>query len=94
MKLKNTSPLGALDIPLLGRIVEAGETFEITGEDAENLLRQTGNFERVDKPRPRDTHKDDAPSKLVGVHGPEIFAPTTGTITPAVAPTDTKEKTK
>ena len=53
MKLKNTSPLGALDIPLLGRIVEAGETFEITGEDAENLLRQGDNFERVDKPKPR-----------------------------------------
>lgn len=43
-KIKNVSPFGALDIPLLGRVVDAGSTVEVTDEEAAILLRQEDNF--------------------------------------------------
>lgn len=45
--LKNISPYGALDIPLLGRVVEAGEVFDVTPEQARHLAGQDENFEKV-----------------------------------------------
>lgn len=42
--LTNTNPLGAVDIPLLGRVVEAGETFEVTVEQAKQLGAPSDNF--------------------------------------------------
>lgn len=43
-KIKNVSPFGDLDIPLLGRVVEAGQTVEVTDEQAAILLLQEDNF--------------------------------------------------
>lgn len=55
--LKNTNPLGAVELPLIGRVLEAGEEFEVTDEQAgrapkdddpgEGLLAQVGNYELV-----------------------------------------------
>ena len=41
MKFSNVSPLGDLDIPLVGVVVKAGETFEVrAGENAELIAAQ------------------------------------------------------
>lgn len=45
--LKNTNPLGAVDLPLIGRTLAPGEEFEVTGEQAKALLKQDGNYEAV-----------------------------------------------
>ena len=34
MQLKNTNPLGAIHLPLIGRDLEAGEVFEVSDEQA------------------------------------------------------------
>jgi hypothetical protein len=46
--IKNVSPLGALDIPLLRRVVEFGEEVEVKAEHAAVLLEQD-IYEAVDK---------------------------------------------
>lgn len=46
-KIKNVSPFGDLDVPLLGRIVASGETVEVTEEHAELLLQQPDNYQAV-----------------------------------------------
>lgn len=48
-RLKNISPLGALDVPLLRTVVEAGQVFEVADEQARVLLHQPGNYEPADK---------------------------------------------
>lgn len=48
-KIKNISPCGDLDVPLLRRVIETGETVEVTKDQAERLLAQPDNFEPVDK---------------------------------------------
>lgn len=49
-KIKNTNPLGAVEVPLLGfRVLEPGETVEVTDEQAEKLLHQVDNYSPVDK---------------------------------------------
>jgi hypothetical protein len=50
MRITNNSPLGDLDIPLLGRIVEAGETVDVTDEQAAVLLAQHNVFAPADPP--------------------------------------------
>ena len=45
--LRNVSPLGAIELPLIGRTLEPGEEFEVTPEQAKALLDQTGNYEAV-----------------------------------------------
>ncbi len=40
LKIKNVSPLGDLDVPLLGRVVKAGEVVEVTKEQSSKLLAQ------------------------------------------------------
>lgn len=45
--LRNCSPLGDLDFPLLGRELKAGEEFEVDDDTAALLLEQVGNFEAV-----------------------------------------------
>lgn len=47
-KLKNISPLGELDVPLLDRILDAGEEFDVSAETAEKLLPQAENYQPVD----------------------------------------------
>lgn len=44
-KIKNISPFGDLDVPLLGRIFEHGTILDVTEEQAEILLRQSDNFQ-------------------------------------------------
>lgn len=42
--IKNVSPVGALDVPLIGRTVEAGEVVEVSAEAAALLTAQPDNF--------------------------------------------------
>lgn len=46
MRLKNTNPLGDVDIPGIGT-VEAGAEVEVPDELAKQLLDQVGNYEAV-----------------------------------------------
>lgn len=46
--IKNVSPLGDLDVPLLGRFLDAGEEIEVSDDVAERLLPQAENYEPVD----------------------------------------------
>lgn len=48
-KIRNTSPRGALDVPLLGRVVDAGEVTEVTADQAQRLLPQSDNWAPADK---------------------------------------------
>jgi len=47
MKLKNVSPLGELDVPLLKRVIAAGEVFEVPADIGEALAAQPDVFEVV-----------------------------------------------
>lgn len=49
--LRNINPLGEVELPLVGRVLAAGEEFEVPAEVAERLLEQVGNYEAV-KPKP------------------------------------------
>jgi hypothetical protein len=57
MKFRNVNPLGAVEVPILGRVLEAGEEFEATGDVAEALLAQPYNYERIDKPEKKGSAK-------------------------------------
>ena len=46
-RFKNVSPLGALDVPALGRVIAAGEEFEIREELVPLFAAQVENFEPV-----------------------------------------------
>ena len=46
--IKNVSPLGELDVPLLGRFLDYGEEIEVSDEVAERLLPQAENYAPVD----------------------------------------------
>jgi hypothetical protein len=48
-KLKNISPLGTIDVPLLRRVLDAGETVDVTADQARVLLLQPANYEPADK---------------------------------------------
>lgn len=47
MKLRNCNPLGAVDLPLIGKTLEAGEVFDVSDEVGAALLEQTGNYAAV-----------------------------------------------
>lgn len=47
MRLRNTNPLGAVDLPLIGRTLAAGEEFDIDDAAGTALLEQVGNYEAV-----------------------------------------------
>jgi hypothetical protein len=47
MKIKNVSPLGDLDLPLIGRVVAHGEVFEVSDGEAESLVGQPTNWQQV-----------------------------------------------
>lgn len=46
-KFKNISPLGALDLPLVGRVVERGETFDVPDDKARHLAGQEDTWAPV-----------------------------------------------
>lgn len=48
--LKNVSPYGDLEIPLLRRVVAAGEVFEVTDDQAERLAGQDENYQPATAP--------------------------------------------
>ncbi|MEB0286161.1 hypothetical protein QN355_06310 [Cryobacterium sp. 10S3] len=57
-KLRNVSPIGALDIPALGRIIAGGETFDVPDELLASFTEQTANYALV----PEDgTESEQAP---------------------------------
>lgn len=47
VRLRNINPLGAVDLPLLGLLLEAGAEFDCPSEHAKALLEQTGNYVAV-----------------------------------------------
>lgn len=49
MKIRNISPRGGLDVPLLGATVEVGEAVDVTPEQARALLAQHDNFAAADE---------------------------------------------
>lgn len=49
-KIKNVSPFGDLDVPLLGRVVESGSITEVTDAQAEILLQQPDNWKPWGEP--------------------------------------------
>ena len=44
VKIRNRSPFGQLDVPLIGLRVDFCEVVEVTPEQAEVLLAQSGNW--------------------------------------------------
>ncbi len=46
-RFKNVSPLGALDVPALGRVIAEGEEFEVREDLVPLFAAQVGNFEPV-----------------------------------------------
>lgn len=46
-RFKNVSPLGALDVPALGRVIAAGEEFEVREDLAPLFAGQAENYEPV-----------------------------------------------
>jgi hypothetical protein len=48
-KLKNISPLGALDVPLLRTVVEAEQVIDVSEDHARVLLQQPDNYAPADK---------------------------------------------
>jgi hypothetical protein len=70
VQLRNTNPLGAVDLPLIGRTLEAGEVFEVDDKAGKRLLEQVGNYEAVGKaPATPRKPRSKAPVK------PEVEAP-------------------
>ena len=47
-KFKNVSPLGALELPLVGRVVEAGEVVDVPADRAVFLAGQVETWEPAD----------------------------------------------
>ncbi len=62
MRIRNINPLGAVDVPLLGRIVEAGDLVEVTDEQAELLLDQPTNWEALGTEEPEEAPDIEAPT--------------------------------
>jgi hypothetical protein len=54
IKIKNVSPFGDLEVPLLGQVVAHGSIVEVTEEQGKILLGQEGNFQAWG-PDARDT---------------------------------------
>ena len=56
MRLVNTNPIGAVDVPSVGRL-EAGAEFEVPDELGTELLKQTGNYAPAKKSKSTDDSK-------------------------------------
>ncbi len=48
-RIKNISPIGAIDVPLLRRTLEADEQIDVTEDQARRLLAQPDVYGPVDK---------------------------------------------
>lgn len=49
MKIRNVSPRGALDVPLLRAVVDAREVVDVTPDQAARLLAQVDQWHPADK---------------------------------------------
>jgi len=47
VKLQNVSPFGDLDVPVLGRVISAGEVFDVPVNLAEGFADQPSNWAAV-----------------------------------------------
>lgn len=47
MKVRNINPLGAVEV--FGRLVEAGEVFDVSEAQASRLLEQPDNYQSADE---------------------------------------------
>lgn len=56
-RIQNVSPWGHLDVPLLGRVVESGETVEVEDQHAKILLDQPANWAPVNDAAKEATKK-------------------------------------
>lgn len=54
MKFKYVGPHDEVEVPALGITVQHGHQIEATGDAAESLSKQA-DWQRVDKPKPRNT---------------------------------------
>lgn len=54
MQIKNVSPRGDLEVPLLGRVIKAGEVVTVTAEQGAALTAQPDNWQAV---KAKDTGK-------------------------------------
>jgi hypothetical protein len=50
MRLINTNPIGAVYLPLIGRVLEPGEEFTVDDETGNALLEQIVNYAPAPKP--------------------------------------------
>jgi len=70
-KLKNVSPLGELDVPLLDRILDAGEEFDVSDEIAGKLLPQAENYQPADNAARAILDRLTGATDAVQAHEPE-----------------------
>lgn len=54
MRFKYVGRHRAVEVPAVGAVVARGDTIEVTGDDAQSLLRQDNEWQRVDKPDSKD----------------------------------------
>jgi len=77
-KYLNVSPLGALDVPALGRTIEAGEAFDVPDELDEFFNDQAENFQPVTARSKRSRKSEPVPGVDVGISDTETgFADST-----------------
>lgn len=73
-KIKNVSPFGDLDVPLLGRVVASGSITEVTDAQAEILLQQPDNWkpwgEEAKKAQTRPARRKTPPPEIPDVAPP------------------------
>lgn len=65
IKIKNTSPIGDLDVPLLGRVVAVGEVVEVTIDQAQRLMRQSDVWQLADVDTSQRPSESDSKAKWV-----------------------------
>lgn len=76
MKFRNVSPLGALDLALVGRVVAPGEVITVTAAQAVHLAGQDGTWQPVDDEQPVVV---EAPAEQPPAAEPPVAAPPAST---------------
>lgn len=78
-KFKNVSPLGALDLPLVGSAVGRGEVIEVTAAQAVHLAGQDDTWQPVKgRARGQDQEPGDGAPTADGDAGSDLDAGTAG----------------
>ncbi|HEY1174794.1 MAG TPA: hypothetical protein VGF17_01450 [Phytomonospora sp.] len=88
MRLRNTNPLGAVELPLIGRVLEAGEEFDIDDEHGKRLLEQDGNYEKAKAASPASASAKKAAATRARKRRQEAEAAPTPVPAPAAASED------